>query len=227
MQGNPVQEATLVLRLGGRHVTEQLMNQVKVTTYYVIITMDISITIIISIIFLVVITVTSMIKSCSRGILISPFFMIVNQSHPSTCSPLFWPDQPFNFIMDWQEIPWKLQKCFFIHLKKTKIWKGSETFIVLSYSTANTPFPTTTSCFGERRRRQTSQFLRGRRSSGRWRWAKDETSLNPKERMWMMGDYLHFSELLEEGYSHIHSTHLLFLAFNICVMITFRSNIVR
>merc|ERR1719275_3696 len=26
-QGNPVQEATLVLRLGGRHVTEQLMNQ--------------------------------------------------------------------------------------------------------------------------------------------------------------------------------------------------------
>ena len=27
-QGNPVQEATLVLRLGGRHVTEQLMNQV-------------------------------------------------------------------------------------------------------------------------------------------------------------------------------------------------------
>ena len=71
-QGNPVQEATLVLRLGGRHVTEQLMNQVKVTTYYIIITMDISITIIISIIFLVVITVTSMIKSCSRGIIISP-----------------------------------------------------------------------------------------------------------------------------------------------------------
>merc|ERR1712130_1048156 len=27
MGGNPVQEATLVLRLGGRHVTEQLMNQ--------------------------------------------------------------------------------------------------------------------------------------------------------------------------------------------------------
>merc|ERR1719225_271177 len=26
-QGNPVQEATLVLRLGGRHVTDQLMNQ--------------------------------------------------------------------------------------------------------------------------------------------------------------------------------------------------------
>ena len=89
LQGNPVQEATLVLRLGGRHVTEQLMNQVKVTTYYSIITMDISITIIISIIFLVVITVTSMIKSCSRGITISPFFLIVNQSHPSTCSPLF------------------------------------------------------------------------------------------------------------------------------------------
>ena len=86
LQGNPVQEATLVLRLGGRHVTEQLMNQVKVTTYYSIITLDISITITI---FLVVITVTSMIKSCSRGILISPFFMIVNQSHPSTCSPLF------------------------------------------------------------------------------------------------------------------------------------------
>ena len=82
LQGNPVQEATLVLRLGGRHVTEQLMNQVKVTTYYIIITLDISITIIISIIFLIVITVTSMIKSCS-------FLMIVNQSHPSTCSPLF------------------------------------------------------------------------------------------------------------------------------------------
>ena len=28
-QGNPVQEATLVLRLGGRHVTDQLMNQVS------------------------------------------------------------------------------------------------------------------------------------------------------------------------------------------------------
>ena len=54
LQGNPVQEATLVLRLGGRHVTEQLMNQVKITTYYTIITLDISITIIISIIFLVV-----------------------------------------------------------------------------------------------------------------------------------------------------------------------------
>ena len=103
LQGNPVQEATLVLRLGGRHVTEQLMNQVKV------ITLDITITIIISIIFLIVITVTSMIKSCSRGIIISPFLMIVNQSHPSTCSPLFWPDQPFNFIMDCQEIPCKLQ----------------------------------------------------------------------------------------------------------------------
>ena len=184
LQGNPVQEATLVLRLGGRHVTEQLMNQVKVTTYYIIITLDISI------IFLVVITITSIIKSCSRGIIFSPFFIIVNQSHLSTCS-----DQPFNFIMDWQEIPWKLRTCFFLHLKKkTKIWKDSETFIILSYSTANTLFPTTTSCCGERRRRQTSQFLQGRRSSGKWRWAKDETSLNQKERMWrdVDGEFLVF-----------------------------------
>ena len=63
----------MVLRLGGRHVTEQLMNQVKVTTYYNVITLDISITITITIIiritFLVVITVTPMIKSCSRGVL--------------------------------------------------------------------------------------------------------------------------------------------------------------
>ena len=142
--------------------------------------------------------------------------MIVNQSHPSTCSPLLWPDQPFIFIMDCQEIPCKLQTSE----EKNKIWKDSGTFLVLSYSTANTPFPTTTSCFGERRRRQTSQFLRGRRSSGKWRWAKDETSLNQKERMWkdVDGEFLAF---FFDGYS----THL-FLAFNICVMITFRSNIV-
>ena len=94
-QGNPVQEATLVLRLGGRHVTDQLMNQVS--------------------------------------------------------------------LLDSRDVHCTAHKSYSPPARKYK-YKNS---FFPSYSTANTPSLTTTSCSGERRRRQTSPFLQERRSSER------------------------------------------------------------
>ena len=95
-QGNPVQEATLVLRLGGRHVTDQLMNQVS--------------------------------------------------------------------LLDSRDLHYTTHKSYSPPAPNTNIYKNS---FFPSYSTANTPSLTTTSCSGERRRRQTSPFLQERRSSER------------------------------------------------------------